>query len=213
MKKSRIIGALSAVIFSFITMSTHAALVGVLPVTPGGANYQAYYDDVADLTWLANASASGSVIWATANTWAAGLDIDGVTGWRLPDTLVPDASCDSSTTLSFGKSCTGSELGNLFYNVLGGVAGTSIATTHNSEYDKFTGVVPDRNWSDTPIGQSAYFFDLGDGSQSSTSVGFTNIGWAVRTGSPAEVPIPAAVWLFGSGLLGLVGAARRKVRV
>jgi hypothetical protein len=28
---------------------------------------------------------------------------------------------------------------------------------------------------------------------------------------PGEIPIPAAVWLFGSGLLGLVGIARRKV--
>lgn len=27
---------------------------------------------------------------------------------------------------------------------------------------------------------------------------------------PATVPIPGAVWLFGSGLLGLIGAARRK---
>ena len=27
---------------------------------------------------------------------------------------------------------------------------------------------------------------------------------------PSEVPVPAAVWLFGSGLLGLVGVARRK---
>ena len=27
---------------------------------------------------------------------------------------------------------------------------------------------------------------------------------------PAAVPVPAAVWLFGSGLLGLVGIARRK---
>jgi len=26
----------------------------------------------------------------------------------------------------------------------------------------------------------------------------------------STVPIPAAVWLFGSGLLGLVGVARRK---
>ena len=26
----------------------------------------------------------------------------------------------------------------------------------------------------------------------------------------AAVPVPAAVWLFGSGLLGLVGIARRK---
>ena len=29
----------------------------------------------------------------------------------------------------------------------------------------------------------------------------------------ASVPTPAAVWLFGSGLLGLIGAARRKARV
>jgi len=29
-------------------------------------------------------------------------------------------------------------------------------------------------------------------------------------GSPAVVPVPAAVWLFGSGLIGLVGIARRK---
>ncbi|MFC1589229.1 VPLPA-CTERM sorting domain-containing protein [Pseudomonadota bacterium] len=28
--------------------------------------------------------------------------------------------------------------------------------------------------------------------------------------APAAVPVPAAVWLFGSGLLGLVGVARRK---
>jgi len=28
----------------------------------------------------------------------------------------------------------------------------------------------------------------------------------------AAVPIPAAVWLFGSGLLGLIGVARRKAR-
>jgi len=29
----------------------------------------------------------------------------------------------------------------------------------------------------------------------------------------AAVPVPAAAWLFGSGLLGLIGVARRKVRV
>lgn len=29
-------------------------------------------------------------------------------------------------------------------------------------------------------------------------------------GAPAVIPVPAAVWLFGSGLLGLVGVARRR---
>lgn len=30
------------------------------------------------------------------------------------------------------------------------------------------------------------------------------------TGGPSPVPVPAAVWLFGSGLLGLIAMARRK---
>jgi len=28
--------------------------------------------------------------------------------------------------------------------------------------------------------------------------------------SASAVPVPAAVWLFGSGLIGLIGVARRK---
>jgi len=43
------------------------------------------------------------------------------------------------------------------------------------------------------------------------------IAWDVvsqdwRTGVPAEVPVPAAAWLMGSGLLGLGAMARRKLR-
>ena len=34
--------------------------------------------------------------------------------------------------------------------------------------------------------------------------------WAVQSGDVSAVPVPAAVWLFGSGLIGLVGFARRK---
>jgi hypothetical protein len=33
---------------------------------------------------------------------------------------------------------------------------------------------------------------------------------AVASNPPSEIPVPAAVWLFGSGLLGLAGVARRK---
>ena len=39
-------------------------------------------------------------------------------------------------------------------------------------------------------------------------LGFDNV--CVDDCSAPQVPVPAAVWLFGSGLLGLVGVARRK---
>lgn len=34
--------------------------------------------------------------------------------------------------------------------------------------------------------------------------------WRQYNGTISQIPLPAAVWLFGSGLLGLVGMARRK---
>lgn len=39
------------------------------------------------------------------------------------------------------------------------------------------------------------------------SLDFSN---ATVVDSPAAVPVPAAVWLFGSGLVGLAGVARRR---
>lgn len=37
-------------------------------------------------------------------------------------------------------------------------------------------------------------------------------GYAYLTGTHSEVPVPAAAWLFGSGLLGLTAVARRKTQ-
>ncbi|MDX2507653.1 MAG: VPLPA-CTERM sorting domain-containing protein, partial [Gammaproteobacteria bacterium] len=49
-------------------------------------------------------------------------------------------------------------------------------------------------------------FTLGAGGVNSMSIS----GFVDSIGSAEAVPVPAAVWLFGSGLLGLVGVARRK---
>ena len=38
----------------------------------------------------------------------------------------------------------------------------------------------------------------------------TPIIWPDRYGDVSIVPVPATVWLFGSGLIGLIGIARRK---
>jgi hypothetical protein len=50
--------------------------------------------------------------------------------------------------------------------------------------------------------------DGGQGSSNKSNVNF--YGWAVQSGDVSAVPVPAAVWLFGSGLLGLIGVAKHK---
>jgi hypothetical protein len=204
-------GYFFAVVF-FLSIATpaNAALVSRL----GG---QAVYDTDLDITWTANANINGMMTWAAANTWTTNLVIDGVSGWRLPTTLQPDASCsEQDIGESWGYGCTGSEMGHLFYNELGGVAGSSILTTHNANLALFQNVQFDY-WSGTEyapitIGAWSYTFDSGRGSgyQNAIDKGVGLYAWAVHPGDVAAVPIPTAFWLFGSGLVGLFGFMRRR---
>jgi hypothetical protein len=41
---------------------------------------------------------------------------------------------------------------------------------------------------------------------------YAGFNFNINTNMLAPVPVPAAIWLFGSGLLGLIGVARRKAR-
>ena len=111
MKRSHLVGALGAMLSTVITVSAHAALIGVLPATSGGTDYQAYYDTDLDITWLADANLAASntfgigtasinsfgvMHWDTANTWIANMNTSGYLGfndWRLPTTQQPDPSC------------------------------------------------------------------------------------------------------------------------
>jgi hypothetical protein len=56
---------------------------------------------------------------------------------------------------------------------------------------------------------SCFSFSAGINDPSSLS-GVPVLGNNVTTVTPSAVPVPAAVWLFGSGLLGLFGTQRRK---
>ncbi len=146
--KKFLLGTLSTgLLIIVISTSANAALLSRL----GG---QAVYDTDLNITWLADTNAgAGSVFddgpttshgppttdgrmsWASANAWAASLSVGGFTDWRLPITADPDSSCTDDTAGvtpsadAIGFNCTGSEMGHLFYNELGGTAGSTILTS------------------------------------------------------------------------------------
>lgn len=90
--------------------SANAALLGRVPATPGGTDYQAYYDTELNITWLADANLAasndfgvpraagyydgyvheflpGDMTWDTAQQWIKAMNDAnylGVNTWRLP---------------------------------------------------------------------------------------------------------------------------------
>ncbi len=183
------------------------------------------YDTDRNITWLADANyamtsgynADGLMTWSAANAWAASLTIGGFTNWRLPATLQPDATCSvQSGGASYGNNCTGSELGHLFYQELGGVAGSSILTTHNANVNLFSNIgnfSASDYWSSTDYASAldnAWSFRYINNSQNFLTKTYSLGGWAVRTGDIAAVPEPGMIWLLLAGGLGWVGTQARR---
>ena len=98
----------------------------------------------------------------------------------------------------------------MFYHNMGGSYGDDKTGDQTVDGVLLTDVQT-HYWSGTatPIYTWFYIFELGGAYNVFVSgdEGTGPHGWAVRAG---DVPVPAAVWLFGSGLLGLIGIARRK---
>lgn len=114
--------------------------------------------------------------------------------WSISDglTTITDQTPGFSHSLTFGTDASGNITGwsfGVFANTQAPGQFSSMRTTTNSSID------------DTRY--CATFTT----SCTSNAVASTNTAgsWAVST-----VPIPAAVWLFGSGLLGLIGLSRRR---
>lgn len=178
-------------------------LIGVLPKMPGGTDYQAYYDPEDNLTWLADANANGVMVWSDAMKWAKNLNINGVTGWRLPDSKQPDPACDMQIGgISRGFRCTGSELGKLFYNVLGNPALTDLCRTSGDctkikntlkNTGPFKNIQLDYYWtatSDPTDPDSAMYLDFRYGDQREVNKLFGMYVWPVHTGDVGHAATP-----------------------
>ena len=134
----------TAMILSLTAATANAALLGRLPATPGRTDYQAYYDNVLNITWLANANlpitnafgvaginVNGTMSWDTAQSWIAAVNAANYLGnsdWRLPfvvDTGTPGCNggvsgtdCGYNVQTKSGATVY-SEMAHLFYVTLG----------------------------------------------------------------------------------------------
>jgi len=204
MKSAQTLLIAAAMLFTTVT---HAALESRL-------DGLAIYDTDLNITWLQDASyaqtsgydVDGGMTWHQANTWASSLSIGGISGWRLPDIY-------GAHHLDICNFCFGSELAHLFYDEMGGEYFSPIHETHNANYYLFQNVRSNLYWLATgnfPVGMDALAFSFEGGAVGYFSNSSNFSTWAVHDGDVAVVPVPTAAWLLGSGLLGLVGVARRK---
>jgi hypothetical protein len=176
-----------------------AANGGVIHNTPN------YFDNgTHNLTSADFNTGTGQMTWWGAKAWVNSLTLGGVTGWSLPTTPV---------------------ITNMLYDELGGATNRSIVTTHNGNYNLFNNIQSCAYWSSSEASNlnSALIFYTSYGLQGFAIKNSQFLAWAVQSGDVAippeipkrpvppitTVPVPGALWLFGSGLIGFMGLKRR----
>ena len=215
-----------------------------------GNGAEAFYDTTLNITWLKNANTgvgsiydidgSGAMTWEQAQSFTAGLNIGGVTGWRQP-TVAPIngvafqyySPLDYWTgTRDQGYNITSpnSELAHMFHVTLGN---KSIVDTNNVDVPDFGvtnmagfeglssanaywfGTTFDQHAGDPRYEPAAWLFYPAFGSQGFAHNDSSLLVWAVHdgdVGAALPVPEPESWALMLAGLAGIAAFGRRRAR-
>lgn len=200
--------------------------------------YEAYFDKALGVTWLADANyaktvgfsganAAGAMDWATAQSWASGLNIFGTTGWRLPGMVdLGKPGCDNGFYTYNGGDCgynvatSQDELAHLFQVTLGNKARYSTAGVAQSGYGlsntgSFKNVQSNVYWSgadDAADPTLAWWFSMANGLQDLSNKSNPQWVWLVHAGDIAStVPEPQmfVLMLVGLAVVRLVRSRHR----
>ena len=187
--------------------------------------YEAYYDTVLNITWLAKADASGQALtWGQAINWTMALDVYGIRGWRLP-TVKPvdgvgfnsDLGFDGTTDFGYNITSTQSEFSHLYYVTLGNQSFPDDSYEPRPEYGltntgPFSGLQSGTYWTGTLTSSLSltwvYAFSYGAQSYYYNSENIRYNAWAVFDGDIAPVPEPQTYALALAGLVAALVAHR-----
>src|SRR5579864_2560381 len=173
-------------------------------LTPAGN--RTIYDSNQGVCWLADANLAsdpeiraklglaginpdGTMTYSTAlkfvdglNNYDNGRGYMGHTDWQLPDTPQNDGSCSSYNNGSFGASCTGSALGNLYYVGLARTFPDSVVPDFTNMVRPFRNLQPALYWTldQNSGGQVTFSFNTGLNGANTTKYNYFHVLPMVR---------------------------------
>ena len=221
MRKAAVFVPVFFLVWVFVISVSHADLVTIGTATYAGSSYNLIYDadaPMGSIVWLDYTN--GPSTWFGQINWASELNtaitsyniypaytVTWEGSWRLPSAGAnPQVGYDQTT----------SELGHLYYEALGlenfddrGHVYVSEAELNELNFDH---LIPSNYWYSTEYTDDQdkpWFFNMIFGSQ---GVYFhksdTLYALAVHNAQVSAVPIPGAIWLLGSGLVGFLVSGR-----
>lgn len=223
-----------------LMLTALAAVITLSTVNANAALYDRgngmIYDSSLNITWLQDANyaktsgydADGRMTWQQSTDWAANLVYGGYSDWRLSSAgLIGNTNFSYAGSTDYSYNNTRSEIGHLFlelgnkayYNTAGqiqsgyGVTDVTFVDGDTNQNVSFLNMQNEVYWEAETYASNpdyAWYFIATSGFQSYNHKSQTYFAWAVHDGDVATVPVPAAAWLMGSGLIGLAGIARRR---
>jgi hypothetical protein len=192
-------------------------------VVMGDLDSAHYHGAVGAKSWAEPGNPAGAKGWTHTSSWTA-LDLTGLSGSTLLTVTLErgDGPLNPTTNNLFpafsifsGWETVNSDATNHTWNNAG-----NISWATNLTYLDHVANIGGPNGTDSGTGLDTVFkqyvvapglYTLNFGGNPSFNLGQTGFHDFSATLATSPVPVPAAVYLFGSGLIGLVGLARRRM--